>query len=265
MAGALLFKSLVGQVNTVIHAMGILVSLPYVLDEDERVEHLSLGAGTKRRSTGSEDRLHDLETDRKVAEFKFITWRAGAELVRQNGVFADLYKLARAERPERFSRVLYVVGKKEPLAFLQGNRKLSSVRGNTRSAAFRYLDSQGFGTVGQYFESLGGPNGLVKVVDLRGEVGVPAFAGSGFTPVLQARSQARRQGQGCWSHQRRLSRAPRLPDAGCPGGEPGHGTRQLRARRAGWAALSRKGTKHHEAPCGAGPNVPTRERSRPGL
>ena len=51
-----------GQVNVVIHALGILISLPYLLEDDEEIQSLSLGAG----NTG---RRYDLETDRRVAEF----------------------------------------------------------------------------------------------------------------------------------------------------------------------------------------------------
>ena len=69
-------KRLVGQINVTIHALGILLCLPHVLEDGERVEYLSLGAG----NTG---RPFDLETDRRVAEFKFINWRGGPESIRQ--------------------------------------------------------------------------------------------------------------------------------------------------------------------------------------
>jgi hypothetical protein len=100
--GALLIKSLAGQIHVVVHAVGILVSLPYVLEPGEVIENLSLGAG----NTG---RAHDLETDRRVAEFKFIEWRGGPESIRQNSVFVDLFNLVNADTEKR--RVLYVVGK----------------------------------------------------------------------------------------------------------------------------------------------------------
>lgn len=63
--GALTVKALAGQIHVVIHAVGILTALPHILDRDERIESVSLGAG----NTG---RMHDLETDRRIAEFKFI-------------------------------------------------------------------------------------------------------------------------------------------------------------------------------------------------
>ncbi|MEJ0049231.1 MAG: hypothetical protein WDN04_26305 [Rhodospirillales bacterium] len=76
-------KRLVGQINVTIHALGILLCLPHVLEDGERVEYLSLGAG----NTG---RPFDLETDRRVAEFKFINWRGGPESIRQNSVLQRL-------------------------------------------------------------------------------------------------------------------------------------------------------------------------------
>ena len=88
---ALLLKRAAGQINVIVHAVGILTSLPYILEPDEVVESLSLGAG----NTG---RKHDLETDRRIAEFKFIEWRGGAEAIRQNGVFSDLVNLVTSQR-----------------------------------------------------------------------------------------------------------------------------------------------------------------------
>jgi hypothetical protein len=80
-------KRLVGQINVMIHALGILLCLPHVLEGDENVQYLSLGAG----NTGCP---FDLETDRRVAEFKFINWRGGPESIRQNSVFKDLFMMA---------------------------------------------------------------------------------------------------------------------------------------------------------------------------
>ena len=77
-------KSVAGQINVIVHAVGILLSLPEILREGEEVISLSLGAG----STGKD---FDLETNLSIAEFKFIQWRGGAEAIRQNQVFKDFY------------------------------------------------------------------------------------------------------------------------------------------------------------------------------
>lgn len=68
------------KVNVVIHALGILLCLPHILEADGTVQYVSLGAG----NTG---RQFDLETDRRVAEFKFIQWQGGPESIRQNSLF----------------------------------------------------------------------------------------------------------------------------------------------------------------------------------
>src|SRR5438552_3747247 len=62
---ALELKNLAGQINVLIHAAGILTALPSILEDREVIQSLSLGAG----NTG---RPFDLETNRRVAEFKFI-------------------------------------------------------------------------------------------------------------------------------------------------------------------------------------------------
>lgn len=111
-------KRLVGQINVMIHALGILLCLPKVLQADEVVHSISLGAGNAGKR-------FDLETDRRIAEFKFITWQGGAEAIRQNSLFKDFYGLA--EYSTTKSRHLYVVGRKFPLQFLKGRRALKSV------------------------------------------------------------------------------------------------------------------------------------------
>src|SRR5262249_45764039 len=56
LAAAGMVKKLAGQINVVIHATGILMCLPKILEPGEVVEYVSLGAG----NTG---RRFDLETD----------------------------------------------------------------------------------------------------------------------------------------------------------------------------------------------------------
>lgn len=118
MASALSIKQLASQINVVIHAVGIMCSLPSILKPNEIVESVSLGAG----NTG---RAFDLETNHRVAEFKFIDWQGGAESIRQNGIFKDFFFLA--EHETKKSKHLYVVGIEYPLRFLKGGRALNSV------------------------------------------------------------------------------------------------------------------------------------------
>lgn len=84
LSAAGLVKEVSGQINVMIHALGILLCLPAILEPGECVESVSLGAG----NTGKK---FDLETNRRVAEFKFINWRGGPEAIRQNSLFKDFY------------------------------------------------------------------------------------------------------------------------------------------------------------------------------
>jgi len=111
-------KSLAGQINVIVHAVGILMSLPQLLDEGEVVHDLSLGAGNTGKG-------FDLETNRRVAEFKFIQWRGGSESIRQNSLFKDFYYLAEYQTDK--AKYLYVLGKEIPIKFLNGGRAVSSV------------------------------------------------------------------------------------------------------------------------------------------
>src|SRR6266511_1233873 len=117
-AAAALMKRVAGQINVVIHALGILLCLPHILKADEVIEYVSLGAG----NTG---RAFDLETNQRVAEFKFIRWQGGAEAIRQNGLFKDFYMLA--EHSSAKSKYLYVLGTKYPLKFFNSRRSVSSI------------------------------------------------------------------------------------------------------------------------------------------
>ncbi len=118
MNSALSIKKVAGQINTIIHAAGILHSLPSILQKDEVVQSVSLGAG----NTG---KRFDLETNLRVAEYKFIDWQGGAESIRQNGIFKDFYNLAEYETDKM--KILYVIGTKYPLKFFNGGRALTSV------------------------------------------------------------------------------------------------------------------------------------------
>lgn len=118
MDSAIAVKRVAGQINVIIHAAGILSSLSRVLEPGERVESVSLGAG----NTG---RQFDLETNMRVAEYKFIDWQGGAESIRQNSIFKDFYTLAEHETFKK--KYLYVVGTDYPLKFFNGGRALASV------------------------------------------------------------------------------------------------------------------------------------------
>lgn len=143
LSGALAIKDLAGQIHVIIHAVGILVTLPHILEPGERIESLSLGAGNTGRD-------HDLVTNRRIAEFKFIRWR-GSDTIRQNNLFVDIFNLATANTEKR--RCMYLVGQGNPVRFLQGRRAISSVLSRNASAARRFQARYGerFETVADYY------------------------------------------------------------------------------------------------------------------
>lgn len=111
-------KSVAGQINVIIHTVGILLSLSEILHEGEIVQNLSLGAGNTGRD-------FDLETNLRIAEFKFIQWKGGAESIRQNQLFKDFYSLAEFNTTK--AKYQYVLGLEIPMKFFHGKRALSSV------------------------------------------------------------------------------------------------------------------------------------------
>jgi hypothetical protein len=113
-----LIKHLAGQINVVVHALGILLCLPHILEPGEVIDYVSLGAG----NTG---RAFDLETNKRIAEFKFIHWQDGPEAIRQNSLFKDFYEMA--EHPTKRQKFLYVIGTEHGEKFFNGGRAISSV------------------------------------------------------------------------------------------------------------------------------------------
>lgn len=144
-AAALLIKRVAGQINVTLHALGVLMALPTILEPGEHIQSASLGAG----NTG---RAFDLETNLRIAEFKFIQWRGGAEAIRQNSLFKDFYMLAEAQIDKR--KYLYIVDLTFPLKFLTGRRALKSVMSKDTKlySEFKRQYDDRFLRVYEYFE-----------------------------------------------------------------------------------------------------------------
>lgn len=139
-----LIKQLAGQINVVIHALGILLCLPHILRPNEVIEFVSLGAG----NTG---RAFDLETNLRIAEFKFIHLQGGPESIRQNSLFKDFYQMAEYETlKEKF---LYVLGTAHGEKFFNGGRALSSVLSRNEKLRKDFIDKFGdrYRTVQDYY------------------------------------------------------------------------------------------------------------------
>jgi hypothetical protein len=98
---AVLVKRSAAQIDSVVHAAGMLLCLPEILEDGEVIEAVSLAAS----NTG---RAFDLVTDRRIAEFTFIDWKGGAESIRKQKLFKDFYQLAETDTTKR--RYLYFLG-----------------------------------------------------------------------------------------------------------------------------------------------------------
>ncbi len=144
LAAASEIKRVAGQINVTVHALGILACLPHILEDGETVEYVSLGAG----NTG---RQFDLETNLRIAEFKFINWRGGPESIRQNSIFKDFFDLAEAKTEKR--KYLYLLGTEHALKFFNGGRALGSVLSKNDVTKMRFEESHGaaYSTVREYF------------------------------------------------------------------------------------------------------------------
>lgn len=153
---SLVLKRAASQINVLIHALGILRALPDLLEQGEIVEYVSLGAGNTGRS-------FDLETDRRVAEFKFINWRPSGNVIRENGLFKDLYLLEVSATTKR--KQMFVLEDQQPLRFLRGGWALSSVLSrNTRlTASFYERFGDRFSVVRDYYDSFGSRVELVSL------------------------------------------------------------------------------------------------------
>ena len=153
---AITFKRTASQINVLIHSIGIMLSLPEILENNEIIEYMSLGAGNTGRS-------FDLETNYRVAEFKFINWQGGPESIRQNSLFKDFFLLA--EYATHKQKYLYVLGKKHPVKFLTGGRSLESVMSRNSKLWLEFQEKycNRFKEVGEYFEY---KKSIVQLVDI---------------------------------------------------------------------------------------------------
>lgn len=114
-------KHAAAQIDVVLHALGILVLLPSILEEGEMVESLSLGAGS------SEAKRFDLETNRRIAEFTFIEW-TGNDNTRLQKIFKDFYRIAEFNTLKR--KEIWLTDDSYALKYLRSG---SSIRSATRN------------------------------------------------------------------------------------------------------------------------------------
>ncbi len=153
---AMIVRERLGRISDVIHASAILLALPHLLAPDEILARPSLGAGNDK------SRPFDLETDRRVAEFKLAGWK-GSDAMRKRQTFKDLVHLA-ADESDRAAE-LYVLGDM-PIHFLTTSKSKASW-GLDRSPPIRKLFEQRFGSLEMTIADFRkGPGAHVKIIDL---------------------------------------------------------------------------------------------------
>jgi len=154
---ALLIKRNASQIDEIVHALGILLALPSILDQNERIESLSLAAGNTGKG-------FDLETDKRIAEFTFIQWQGGPEVIRQNKIFKDFYFLSEAETSKQ--RELYVIGTDHASKFFNSRRSLRQILdGNAKLGnSFRERYGTKFRIVNEYYQT---KKNVVCIKDIR--------------------------------------------------------------------------------------------------
>jgi hypothetical protein len=110
-SASLLVREELGKLSDLIHATGIALALPHLLEPGEVLKIPSLAAGT------DPTRLYDVETNLRAAEFKFARWTPGGNGGREKDLFKDLVLLTQA--PKSLRAEIYVRGPR-PARFLAG-------------------------------------------------------------------------------------------------------------------------------------------------
>ncbi|MFE9914098.1 hypothetical protein ACFYPG_02980 [Micromonospora sp. NPDC005553] len=155
---ALLVRRHAGRLSDIIHAAVITRVVPLILDEGERVARRpSLAAGN------DPSRPYDLETDRRIAEFKMSVWK-GADAMRKRGAFADLVHLALDASGRRAQ--LYVAGP-PAIHFLRSATGSAAWGLNRSSPKLRQRFEEQFGSLDVPIRDFtAGPAAHVELVDL---------------------------------------------------------------------------------------------------
>lgn len=112
LAASLLVRESLGKLSDLIHAVGIALALPHILQPGEVLKTPSLAAGN------DPGRLYDVETTQRAIEFKLARWTAKGNGGREKDLFKDLVLLTQA--PPELRAEIYVRGSR-PARFLAGN------------------------------------------------------------------------------------------------------------------------------------------------
>lgn len=147
-----------GRINDLIHAAAISLALPHILEPGEKLRRPSLAAGN------DPTRLYDVETNRRIAEFKLSRWD-GHDGGRKRQLFKDLVHLAAADHAGRAVE-LYVLGAR-PEQFLTTTRSVAEWGLNRGADKTREMFVQRFGSLQTPIpEFVKGPAAHVQIIDL---------------------------------------------------------------------------------------------------
>lgn len=159
---ALEVKSVMGQINVIVHTLGIVNALPYILQDDEVIESVSLGAD----NANSE---FDLITNKRIAEFKFITWR-GNDSMRLKTTFADYYNLVEYDTSKH--KYLYLIDCSYFKKFLNGKRSFKSILSKNVKIAndFEIKYSNKYSYINEYYNHNKSKVNLVSLKDMMPDI-----------------------------------------------------------------------------------------------
>lgn len=116
---AKIIKEASAQIDEIVHASGIMLALSVWLIKNEEVQYLSLGAGNHKGH-------FDLETNHRIAEFKFGKWNENsANGLRRRGYFSNYISLLINETKR--DKYFVVEDKKAFLKFMNGTAKWKNV------------------------------------------------------------------------------------------------------------------------------------------
>lgn len=157
----LLLKSLSTQIDLAIHAYGILLALPQILDNNEKIEYLSLGAG----NTG---KPFDISTSKRIAEFKFSKWSKSRNAIRQNNIFKDFLELALDNNGGK-KKYIYCYSAVATIKFLSGSKRTLKSVLSRNSINKKYPEyQQKYKTVKDFYHDF---KDEVEIVDLENILG----------------------------------------------------------------------------------------------
>lgn len=129
---AKIIKQASSQIDEIVHASGIMIAKEVWLNEDEKVEYLSLGAGNLKER-------FDMETNLRIAEFKFGKWNEkSANGIRRRGYFSNYVSLLAANNPR--SKYFVVEDKKAFIKFMSGKATWRNVLSKNPSG-FKKLEN----------------------------------------------------------------------------------------------------------------------------